>query len=214
MMTRPTLLAITLLAGCGGGESTLLLDPLVTAQVDGTQLLVQVMLIDLADTQTFVLDPEDELVATLRGESHVLVANTVVLDLGTPLAEEELLVVALHRNAGAGAFTAQVMIPASPVVTAGSPASLSQELMVTWAPSGTDAELAWSVDAPCAAGNGPLRADPGALTIPANALTVATGSCRGTVAVGKSRRGTIDSDLGLGATFVDVRGSTELDFVP
>jgi len=217
MMTRRTIaLAITLLVGCGASDS-IQLDPRMTAQVNGTRFALQVTLFDLADEpQSFVLGTDDQLVATLRGESHALehgAINTVVVDLGTPVVEEELLVVSLHRNGG-GAFTAQVMIPVSPVVTAGSPASLSHEIMFTWAPSGTDAAVAWSIEAPCAAGYGPVRGDPGALAIPANALTVATGSCRGTVAVGKGRRGTVDSDLGLGALLVDVGESTEVDFVP
>ena len=220
--TRLRAVAIALLAACSGGSGgtpTSRIQVGMSADLVDTLFELHVSLRESDEAiEPYILAGDEELVATLDGESHVLQRgefdNAISFRIGSPLTEDMPLVVALHRPTDTDALSSQVLVPATHTVSATDPTPLSQDITFTWTPSGSDAELAWDVDGACATGNGPVRSDPGGITIPANALTTGSGPCSGTVTVVKQRSGTVDPHFSFGTISVRHRQRTSVNFVP
>lgn len=150
------------------------------------------------------LVPGDSLTATSNGsalamnESFTPIADEYMYSAAfAAAAADQSFSVTLDRTQGESAGPSTVTLPAPFAVTPPTSVSRSQAITVTWSPSGSSDAVSISF-AGCGDANlGPVP-DTGTATFAANALTSPTSSCAGTLAITRSRNGTLATAYGQG----------------
>ena len=127
-------------------------------------------------------------------------------------AEGEQFEVAFERSIDRGAPRSTMVLPAKFDVGA-APASVSRAsaLTVTWSPSGSADAMSWEVTGDCVQREAsPIDADPGTVTIAAGVIEKradqnAPDTCTVTVAIRRTRAGSLDPNYGKGGTAAGVQ---------
>lgn len=209
-----------LAAGCAKTESADLLTSGIyaaitaTATGDGTTTVGATLYVDDPNDLNYVdLTGDDQLTVTSAGTEKPLVqselGNIVSHTASFPGdAEGTQYTVDFERSIDAGAPSTTVTMPAAFTI-APTQASASRRipLTITYSPAGTTDDLAWIIRGPCIdVIHGVVHDDPGALTIPENAITSPDGpdamispvSCAVTLTLTRERAGSLDPHYGKG----------------
>ncbi|MBA3817936.1 MAG: hypothetical protein H0X17_03525 [Deltaproteobacteria bacterium] len=159
------------------------------------------------------LTGNDELIASHGGEDKVMV-ETELLNVVSHRAsfqtdaEGAELEVAFLRTVDDGAPRSIATLPAKfTLVQPATSASRAAALSLEWSPAATSDLMSWSVEGDCIEReSSPITGDPGTAVIPADtimlrAATSTPETCVITVAVTRTRGGTVDRGYGEGGTF-------------
>ncbi|MDQ3367758.1 MAG: hypothetical protein M3680_20230 [Myxococcota bacterium] len=158
------------------------------------------------------LTGDDELIASHGGMDQVMVQSelfNVVAHRASFQADAEGAVfeVAFQRTVDDGAPSSTATLPAKfTLAQPASSASRAAPLSLAWSPAATSDLMSWSVEGDCIEReSSPITGDPGMAVIPANTIkrrpaTTTPETCVITVAVTRTRAGTLDPGYGKGGT--------------
>jgi hypothetical protein len=223
-----TLLSCVLIVSGAAACTDLQSDDLTTAGMsttmsvtgDGTGQTTVTAQFNVDDNPTdFVnLDPGDEAIAMVGGQSQTMSESNALGDISyqaTFTGEDSggtVYTIDLQRASGTSAPSSTVTMPDPFTITAPTSSSTfsrsNSDLVVTYSTAGIDDTMTWSVSGACVnSASGTASGDTGTFTIARGNLTPIEGgeaeaTCQATITLTRARYGQVDPHYGSGGTIV------------